>query len=79
MCRSTDVNYNALIHKKDDRVRKEFEKWAVLSYSDNRAVINERKGADRGLTVRMNLPLMEEVTKRAQKAKADNQTGLFEN
>lgn len=26
---------------------------------------------------RMNLPLMEEVTKRAQKAKADNQTSLF--
>jgi hypothetical protein len=26
---------------------------------------------------RMNLPLMEEVTKKAQKAKADNQTGLF--
>ncbi len=26
---------------------------------------------------KMNLPLMEEVTKRAQKAKADNQTGLF--
>ncbi|HMS43357.1 MAG TPA: hypothetical protein PKE69_24220 [Pyrinomonadaceae bacterium] len=27
----------------------------------------------------MNLPLMEEVTKRAQKAKADNQSSLFEN
>ena len=26
---------------------------------------------------RMNLPLMEEVTKRAQKAKVDNQAGLF--
>ena len=26
---------------------------------------------------RMNLPLMEEVTKRAQKAKANNQTSLF--
>lgn len=26
---------------------------------------------------RMNLPLMEEVTKRAQKAKTDNQTSLF--
>lgn len=26
---------------------------------------------------RMNLPLMKEVTKKAQKAKADNQAGLF--
>jgi len=40
---------DALIHKKDDRVRKEFEKWAILTYSDNRAVINEKKGADRGI------------------------------
>ncbi len=24
----------ALAHKKDDRVRKEFEKWAVLTYSN---------------------------------------------
>ena len=157
---------DALIHKKDDRVRKEFEKWAILTFSDNRAVINERKGADKGIdgvaytrkskdevqpvllsvksgknvgvaevrdlfgtvksegaacgiyitraeptkpmiefakqqgqfkpehfspfdklqivTVqeildgkRMNLPLMEEVTKRAQKAKTSNQVGLF--
>lgn len=40
---------DALIHKKDDRVRKEFEKWAILTYSDNRAVINEKKGADQGI------------------------------
>ncbi len=39
----------ALAHKKDDRVRKEFEKWAVLTYSNNRATINQRKGADRGI------------------------------
>lgn len=158
---------DALIHKKDDRVRKEFEKWAVLTYSDNRAVINEKKGADKGIDgiaytrkskdevlpvilsvksgkigrkemgelrgtierekaaagimivrheptkpmireakeagqfkpenfgafnrlqivtvqqildgARMNLPLMEEVTKRAQKAKQHNQTNLFDN
>ncbi len=159
---------DALIHKKDDRVRKEFEKWAILTYSDNRAVINEKKGADKGIDgvaytrqskdeiasvllsvksgknvgvsevrdlfgtvksegaacgiyitrveptkpmiefakqqgqfkpenfaafdrlqivtvqeildgARMNLPLMEEVTKRAQKAKVDKQTNLFEN
>ena len=156
---------DALIHKKDDRVRKEFEKWAILTYSDNRAVINEKKGADKGIDgvaytrksreeilpvmisvrsgnvnasvirdlrgvverenaacgilitrqeptapmrqeaksagqfkpenfsafdklqivtvqeildgARMNLPLMEEVTKKAQKAKVDNQASLF--
>lgn len=35
--------------KKDDRVRKEFEKWAVLTYTNNRAVINDKKGADGGI------------------------------
>lgn len=40
---------DALINKRDDRVRKEFEKWAVLTYSDNRAIINDKKGADRGI------------------------------
>jgi len=39
----------ALANKKDDRLRKEFEKWAILTYSDNRAVINEKKGADKGI------------------------------
>ena len=34
----------ALAHKIDDRLRKEFEKWAVLTYTNNRAVINEKKG-----------------------------------
>ena len=39
----------ALAHKQDDRLRKEFEKWAVLTYTNNRAVINEKKGADAGI------------------------------
>ncbi len=39
----------ALANKKDDRLRKEFEKWAVLTYTNNRAVINEKKGADAGI------------------------------
>jgi restriction endonuclease Mrr len=39
----------ALAHKKDDRVRKEFEKWAILTYSNNRAMINYKKGADHGI------------------------------
>ena len=39
----------ALANKKDDRTRKEFEKWAILTYSNNRAIINQKKGADRGI------------------------------
>jgi site-specific DNA-methyltransferase (adenine-specific) len=39
----------ALANKKDDRVRKEFEKWAVMTYTGNRAVINQKKGADSGI------------------------------
>ena len=39
----------ALAQKKDDRLRKEFEKWAVLTYTNNRAIINEKKGADAGI------------------------------
>ncbi len=39
----------ALANKRDDRTRKEFEKWAVLTYSNNRAVINQKKGADKGI------------------------------
>jgi site-specific DNA-methyltransferase (adenine-specific) len=39
----------ALALKKDDRVRKEFEKWAVLTYANNRAIINAKKGGDRGI------------------------------
>jgi len=39
----------ALATRQDDRVRKEFEKWAVLTYTNNRAVINTKKGADKGI------------------------------
>ena len=38
-----------LAHKKDDRLRKEFEKWAILTYEDNHAKINDKKGSDRGM------------------------------
>jgi DNA modification methylase len=40
---------DALAHKRDDRLRKEFEKWAVLTYTHNRAIINSKKGADVGI------------------------------
>ncbi len=39
----------ALANRKDDKTRKEFEKWAVLTYCQNQAVINEKKGADKGI------------------------------
>jgi DNA modification methylase len=39
----------ALANKQDDRVRKEFEKWFVLTYSNNRAIINDKKGGDGGI------------------------------
>ncbi len=39
----------ALAEKKDDRLRKEFEKWALLTYTNNRGVPNDKKGADKGI------------------------------
>lgn len=39
----------ALAHQKDDRTPKEFEKWAVLTYTNNQAIINEKKGGDDGI------------------------------
>jgi len=39
----------ALALKEDDRLRKEFEKWAILTYSENRAMINDKKGRDYGI------------------------------
>ncbi|MEI6746615.1 MAG: DNA methyltransferase [Methylococcaceae bacterium] len=39
----------ALANKSDDKTRKEFEKWMVLAYSKNRAMINDKKGGDKGI------------------------------
>lgn len=39
----------ALANRQDDRVRKEFEKWAVLTYTNNHGVVNAKKGADKGV------------------------------
>ena len=39
----------ALANKTDDKTRKEFEKWIILTYSNNRAMINEKKGGDGGI------------------------------
>ena len=42
-----------LATRPDDKVRKEFEKWAILTYTNNRAVINTAKGADKGIDGRV--------------------------
>ncbi len=39
----------ALANRKDDKTRKEFEKWSILTYSNDQARINEKKGADGGI------------------------------
>jgi site-specific DNA-methyltransferase (adenine-specific) len=46
---------SALAHKKDDRLRKEFEKWAILTYTDNKAMINDKKGKDYGIDGKIRL------------------------
>jgi len=47
----------ALANRQDDRTRKEFEKWAVLTYSKNRAAINQKKGADQGVDGKAFFPI----------------------
>ncbi len=39
----------ALANREDDKTRKEFEKWMVLAYSNNRAAIQDAKGKDGGV------------------------------
>jgi len=39
----------ALINNPFDKCRKEFEKWAILTYTNNRATINNQKGKDGGI------------------------------
>jgi len=39
----------ALANKKEDKTRKEFEKWIALTFTNNRARINEKKGGDGGI------------------------------
>jgi site-specific DNA-methyltransferase (adenine-specific) len=39
----------ALANKQDDRLRKEFEKWLILTYSRNQAIVNDKKGGDGGV------------------------------
>ena len=43
----------ALAEKQDDRLRKEFEKWAILSFTHHAASVNEKKGADAGIDGRI--------------------------
>lgn len=39
----------ALANRADDKTRNEFEKWAVLTYSNNQARINDKKATDGGI------------------------------
>ncbi len=39
----------ALANRKDDKTRKEFEKWAVLTFTKNQGRVNDKKGADGGV------------------------------
>jgi hypothetical protein len=40
----------ALANRKDDKTRKEFEKWAVLTYSNNQGASTKRRARMRGST-----------------------------
>ena len=61
----------ALANKKDDRTRKEFEKWMVLTYSNNYAMINEKKGGDGGIDGMAYIP------DRNEKGELENKKALF--
>jgi len=39
----------SLANNVNDKARKEFEKWSVLTYANNKAAINNKKGGDRGI------------------------------
>ena len=39
----------SLVNNTNDKARKEFEKWSILTYSNNKAAINTKKGGDRGI------------------------------
>jgi DNA modification methylase len=61
----------ALANKSDDRTRKEFEKWIVLTYSNNYAMINEKKGGDGGIDGTAYIP------DRNEKNELENKKVLF--
>ena len=62
----------ALANKKDDRTRKEFEKWMVLTYSKNRAIINDKKGGDGGIDGIMY------ISDRNEKGSIENKKVIFQ-
>jgi DNA modification methylase len=47
--RDIEAAYALATKRKGDKLRKEFEKWAVLTYTNNGAVVHEKKSADRGI------------------------------
>jgi site-specific DNA-methyltransferase (adenine-specific) len=39
----------ALSVRRDDKLRKEFETWAIRTYTNNHGKVNDKKGADKGI------------------------------
>ena len=44
-----DIESAKALAERTDSTRKEFEKWAILTFTNNRAMINEKKGSDGGI------------------------------
>jgi len=44
-----DIESAKALAERSDSTRKEFEKWAILTFTKNRAMINEKKGGDGGI------------------------------
>ncbi|MDR1245040.1 MAG: site-specific DNA-methyltransferase [Endomicrobium sp.] len=52
----SDIESARTLATRSDKTRKEFEKWAILRFTNNKAMINEKKGADNGIDGRARTP-----------------------
>ncbi|MCL1881699.1 MAG: restriction endonuclease [Oscillospiraceae bacterium] len=50
-----DMKSAHALAKESDKLRKEFEMWAVLTYSNDNAIPNDKKGADGGIDGRLRI------------------------
>lgn len=53
-----------LANKRDDHLRNEFEKWAVLTYTNNHAILSDNKSAARGIDGAAYFPTGSQATAR---------------
>ena len=44
-----DIESAKALAERSDSTRKEFEKWAILTFTNNKAMVNEKKGGDGGI------------------------------